>query len=102
MPTVRERRVFCDALGIKLEQVREERVADPERPYQSIWRVSHEAFGAGEHADQDQAWHRFFDAAEKAPPLPLRCQATTKSGQPCKSGPQAGQRFCGPHMPRSR
>jgi hypothetical protein len=97
MPTVRERRLFCEALGIKLEQVKEERVADAKRPLQSVWRVSHPAFGAGEHADQEQAWHRFFDVAEKAPPLPLRCEATTKDGRPCKAAPQAGYRHCGPH-----
>jgi hypothetical protein len=98
MATVEQKRMFCEALGIRVDQVSVERLPHPEKRAHTIWKVSHPLFGDGAGMSEAEAWQKFFNAAEKKPALPTRCQALKKNGMPCQNAPQAGQRFCGPHL----
>ena len=93
-----QKQKFCEALGIRLDQVKVERVPHPTRRAHLMFRVSHPRFGEGSDQLEDRAWKKFMDAAEKQTALPTRCQATKKDGQPCRSAPQRGESFCGPHL----
>lgn len=96
--TAEQQRKFCEALGIRREQVQVERVPHPTKRAHMIFRVSHPRFGEGSDPYEARAWKKFMDAAEKAGPLPTRCQAIKKDGQPCGNAPQHGESFCGPHL----
>jgi hypothetical protein len=98
--TREQQRTFCEALGIRWEQVRVERVSHPEKRAHLIFKVSHPWFGEGTDQLEDRAWQKFMDAAERKGALPSRCQALKKDGQPCGNSCQAGESFCGPHMPK--
>ena len=93
-----QKQKFCEALGIRLDQVKVERVAHPTKRGYLIFRVSHPRFGEGIDQLEALAWKKFMDAAEKQTALPTRCQATKKDGQPCQNAPQHGEQFCGPHL----
>jgi hypothetical protein len=98
MPTADEKKVFCDALGLRIDQVRVERIPHPTKRAHLLYKVWHPHFGEGVAALEHEAWQKFFDAAEKQPPLPTRCQARKKDGTPCQNAPQAGEQYCGPHL----
>lgn len=98
----REQKLFCEALGISVQAVKVERIPHPEKRAHMIHRVSHPHFGAGEAALLQDAWRAFFREAEGKEPLPDRCQGVTKKGKPCSNKPQAGERFCGPHLAKER
>ncbi|MCC7384338.1 MAG: hypothetical protein IT384_21005 [Deltaproteobacteria bacterium] len=98
MVTTDEKRLFCASIGIDISQVKVERIPDPHRRAHYLFRVSHPWFGEGVDPLEHDAWHKFFDAAEKSPPLPERCQARTKKGAPCQNAPQKGELYCGPHL----
>lgn len=84
-----QKQKFCEALGIRLDQVKVERVAHPTKRAHLIFRVSHPRFGEGIDQMEALAWKKFMDAAEKQTALPTRCQATKKDGQPCQNPPPA-------------
>jgi len=98
----REQRLFCEALGISVGQVRVERVAHPTKRAHTVFRVSHSYFGDGVAQLERDAWQKFFDEAQRKEPRPDKCQGTTKKGAPCASGPQKGERYCGPHLAAAR
>ena len=98
MVTLEEKKVFCESLGIAVDQVRVERVPHPTKRAHFFFRVSHPLFGEGVAQLEHEAWHKFFDAARERAPLPSRCQAKTKKGKPCANVPQKGESYCGPHL----
>ena len=98
----REQQLFCEALGISARQVTVERIPHPTKRAHLLYRVSHPHFGAGVAALEHEAWRAFFSAAEKIEPLPDRCQGVTKKGKPCSNAPQKGERYCGPHLAKSK
>lgn len=96
--TTDQKRKFCEALGIRLDQVKVERVPHPTKRAHMIFRVSHVRFGEASDQFEALAWKKFMDVAEKRAMLPTRCQATKRNGQPCQNAPQVGEHFCGPHL----
>ena len=102
MITAEDKRLFCEALGLRVDVVKVERIPHPTKRAHMLYRVWHPAFGEGVDALEHRAWEKFMDVAEKAPPLPSRCEGVTKSGERCRSAPQAGERLCGPHLTKAR
>ena len=96
------KRQMCAALGIKMHDVRVEREPHPSKRAHWVYRISHHYYGEGVAQLQEHAWNAFFSAAEKKKKkrLPDNCPAVTKTGTPCKSKPQRGEAYCGPHLPK--
>jgi hypothetical protein len=100
--TVDEKRLFCESLGIAVEQVKVERVPHPTKRTHMLYKVSHPWFGEGLDQLEHEAWHKFFDQAQSKPALPMRCQGKTKKGAQCQNAPQKGEIYCGPHLDQLR
>lgn len=68
--TTDQKRKFCEALGIRLDQVKVERVPHPTKRAHMIFRVSHVRFGEASDQFEALAWKKFMDVAEKRATLP--------------------------------
>ncbi len=73
---VRDRKLMCNLLGLSYKQIKREHIQglDPKRPRAWHVRISHPRVGAAVRTIEFDAWHKFFDLADKKLSAPLLLQ----------------------------